>query len=176
MEQVYSFIAPITATYSIVVTSASGWVDYGWRASSCAETGWTCIDDINSTGTKGSMSWTAGTVYYILLDDENSMTGTHQFYVINSTTGIADIDFINNLTIHPNPNTGKLTLEMELTKSEDFEIKVVNTFGQSVFVEQVTAPSGKYEKHIDLSNFAKGVYMLQLISNEAMIKYQVVLQ
>jgi len=81
IEQVYSFVAPYTGTYSIEVTAASGYVDYGWRASSCAETGWNCIDDIYTTGTYGSMSWTASTTYYILLDDENSTTGTHTFYI-----------------------------------------------------------------------------------------------
>ncbi len=81
IEQIYSFLAPYTGTYSIQVTAASGWVDYLWRASSCASTGWTCIDDIASAGQYGSMSWTAGTTYYILLDDENNTTGTHTFYI-----------------------------------------------------------------------------------------------
>jgi hypothetical protein len=80
-EQVYSFIAPTTGTYNIEVTSASGYVDFGWLEGICAETGWTCIDDITSTGTYGSMSWTSGTTYYILLDDENTTSGTHTFYV-----------------------------------------------------------------------------------------------
>ncbi len=80
-EQVYSFVAPSTGTYSIEVTEASGYVDYGWQAGTCAETGWNCIDDIASAGNFGSMSWTAGTTYYILLDDENSTAGTHTLYL-----------------------------------------------------------------------------------------------
>ena len=40
-----------------------------------------CIDDVNAAGVYGAMSWTAGTTYYILLDDENSTTGTHTFYI-----------------------------------------------------------------------------------------------
>ncbi len=81
VEQIYSFTAPYTGTYSIQVTAASGYVDYLWKTSSCSSTGWTCIDDITSTGQYGSMSWTAGTTYYLLLDDENSTTGTHTFYL-----------------------------------------------------------------------------------------------
>ena len=81
IEQIYSFVAPATGTYSLEVTAADGYVDYGWQASSCAETGWTCIADILSPGTYGSMTWTAGTTYYILLDDENSIAGTHTFYL-----------------------------------------------------------------------------------------------
>ncbi len=80
-EQVYSFVAPTTGTYSIQVTADGTYVDYNWQASSCAESGWTCIDDISASGEYGSMSWTAGTTYYILLDDENTTASTHTFYV-----------------------------------------------------------------------------------------------
>ena len=81
IEQIYSFVAPYTGTYSIQVTSASGYVDYLWKSSACSSSGWTCISDITNTGQYGSMTWTAGTTYYILLDDENSTTGSHTFYI-----------------------------------------------------------------------------------------------
>ena len=81
IEKIYSFVPATTGTYSIQVTAASGYVDYQWKASTCSSTGWTCIDDINTTGAYGSMSWTAGTTYYILLDDEDATTGTHTFYI-----------------------------------------------------------------------------------------------
>jgi hypothetical protein len=81
IEKIYSFFAPTTGTYSIQVTAASGYVDYLWKSGSCSSSGWNCIYDINTTGQYGSMSWTAGTTYYILLDDENSTPGTHIFYI-----------------------------------------------------------------------------------------------
>ncbi|HYG53044.1 MAG TPA: T9SS type A sorting domain-containing protein, partial [Flavobacteriales bacterium] len=72
-EAIYSYTPTTTGTYSINVTSASGgFIDFFWMNSTtgCGPTGWTCIDDISSTGTFGSMSWTAGQTYYILLDAE----------------------------------------------------------------------------------------------------------
>ncbi len=80
-EQIYSIVAPLTGTYNIEVTSTGGYVDYAWQASSCAEAGWTCIGRVSTTGTKSDMSWTAGTTYYIILDDENTTASTHQFYI-----------------------------------------------------------------------------------------------
>ncbi len=99
IEQVYSFVAPTTGTYSIEVTAASGYVDYGWQATSCAETGWTCIGDLISTGTYGSLLMTAGTTYYFLLDDENSITGTHTFYIGCPPCGVS------TGTVSASPNT-----------------------------------------------------------------------
>lgn len=80
-EHIYSFTAPYTGTYSIQVTAASGWVDYQWQPATCSVNGWSCISDISSPGQYGSMTWTAGVTYYILLDDEDAIAGTHTFYI-----------------------------------------------------------------------------------------------
>ena len=81
-EQIYSFIPTETGYYSIVVTSASGgYVDYLWKSGSCSSSGWTCIDDLSSTGTYTIAKLTAGTTYYILLDAEGTSSRTHSFYI-----------------------------------------------------------------------------------------------
>ncbi|HOY31926.1 MAG TPA: T9SS type A sorting domain-containing protein [Bacteroidales bacterium] len=103
-EKIYSFVAPTTGTYSIQVTAASGYVDYQWQANTCGETGWTCIDDIYTAGTYGSMNWTQGVTYYILLDDENSTTGTHTFYI--NCPVIPPNDLCVNATSLPCGTTG----------------------------------------------------------------------
>jgi len=80
-ENIYSFVAPVTGMYSLQVTAASGYVDYLWKTGSCSSSGWNCLADVNSAGQHGSVSWTQGTTYLILLDDENSTAGTHTFYI-----------------------------------------------------------------------------------------------
>ena len=81
-EKVYSFVAPTTGVYSVVVTATdNSWVDFMWKSGTCSSTGWNCIDDINVPGTYGSMNWTAGTTYYLLLDDEDNGAGGHTFYM-----------------------------------------------------------------------------------------------
>ncbi len=85
-EQIYSFTAPVTGTYSLSVNVPSGntWVDYFWKSGSCSSSGWNCIvpAGINSGGTYGQMSWTAGTTYYIMLDNSTtSTTNTHTFWI-----------------------------------------------------------------------------------------------
>jgi len=94
MEQVYRFVAPESDTYSIEVTSASGWVNYSWQASACADSGWNCIQDLNRWGKYGSMDWTADSAYYILLDDVNNLEGTYRFYI---NCGLPSIEYANHL-------------------------------------------------------------------------------
>ncbi len=82
IEQVYSFTPSVSGIYSIMVTAASGsFVSYMWKASSCSSSGWNCIANINTPGTYGSLTMTAGTTYYILLDDINSDEGEHTFFI-----------------------------------------------------------------------------------------------
>jgi hypothetical protein len=81
-EHVYSFVAPTTGQYSIKVNAASGYyVDYMW-STSCSTVDWNCISDVYYPGQYGSMSWTAGTTYYILLDREDYTPGVHNFQIV----------------------------------------------------------------------------------------------
>ncbi|MDD4555272.1 MAG: T9SS type A sorting domain-containing protein [Bacteroidales bacterium] len=82
IEQVYSFTPAVTGNYSIAVTSATGsFVNYMWRTGSCSPTGWSCIANVNTPGTYGSLAWTAGTTYYILLDDITTSASEHTFFI-----------------------------------------------------------------------------------------------
>ncbi|MBU8893236.1 MAG: T9SS type A sorting domain-containing protein [Bacteroidales bacterium] len=133
LEQIYSFVAPSTGTYSIEVTSASGYVDYFWKTSSCGETGWTCIDDITSAGTYGSMSWTAGTTYYILLDDENATSGTHQFYIYSGCNDPLEPNDSYNLAYAIGADTSYDNNEVCLTTEDEDWFKFTYNFGEYYF-------------------------------------------
>lgn len=74
-EMIFSFTATASGTHSIDITSISGgFIDFFWIDASfgCSSTGWNCIDDIFTTGNYGSMNFTAGNTYYILLDPEGT--------------------------------------------------------------------------------------------------------
>jgi len=81
LEQLYRFTPQTTGYYSIEVVSASGQMAYGIRQAECGEPEWECVGEIGSTGSYGNFAWTAGTPYYILLDDPNLTGNSHQFYV-----------------------------------------------------------------------------------------------
>jgi len=88
-EQIYSFTPTSTGIYNLVVTSASGYVDYLWKSGSCSSSGWTCIGDVNSAGTYTIGTLSAGTTYYFLLDNENTSSRTHSFYIGKETASAA---------------------------------------------------------------------------------------
>ena len=103
VEKIYSFTAPETGNYSLQVTDATGYVDYLWKTGSCSPEGWHCFADVSQPGRHGSVTWTKGTTYYILLDFENSFPTTHTFYIdypesVNNIAGNTEVyNLISNL-------------------------------------------------------------------------------
>jgi len=84
-ERVYTYTPPTTGTYSLEVTSSTGaYIDYYWKLASggCSATGWSCINDVVSTGVATSdvpMNWTAGVPVLLLLDAESTASVSHTF-------------------------------------------------------------------------------------------------
>lgn len=81
VEKIFSFTPSTSAAYYLVVTSASSYMTYSYQAGSCQSTGWTCMARPNAPGTFGPFNWTAGTTYYILVDDEDASPSTQIFYI-----------------------------------------------------------------------------------------------
>jgi hypothetical protein len=65
------------------VNSADSWVDYLWKEGSCSSTDWNCIAYVQVPGQYGSMTWTAGHTYYIMLDDEDEALSQHSFSIVS---------------------------------------------------------------------------------------------
>ncbi len=89
LERIYRFTPTSSGTHTLTVSSVTtGYIDYFWKASSagCNNTGWNCYNDVgaaaNPVTADATMNLTAGTEYYILLDDEDaSSTTTHTFRI-----------------------------------------------------------------------------------------------
>lgn len=74
------------------------------------------------------------------------------------------------ITIYPNPTNGIFNIDFKKTNT----IKVLNTMGMVVFEEKnENTTSGT--KHIDLSNFANGIYIINVSNENGASNYKVVL-
>lgn len=81
-ELIYSYVPSVSGTVSLEITATDGsYIDYFIQEGTCSPTGWTCIGDYSSTGTFGSLALTSGNTYYFLLDDENTTSSQHTFYI-----------------------------------------------------------------------------------------------
>jgi tellurite resistance-related uncharacterized protein len=166
-EQIYSFKAPETDEYFIVVTTASGIVDYFWQSASCGATEWNCIDDINSAGSFGSMSLTADTTYYFLLDDEDFVAGNHQFYIDYVHVGLFDEELSDNMiSIYPNPAQDHLFISASNDIKGELLITIKDVLGRTRYSGKIEELNTKEEYSLNISSFEYGVYFIRLQSKE----------
>src|SRR5690606_22000176 len=84
----------------------------------------------------------------------------------------ATIDFL----IHPNPTDGELHIKISgLTKLSS--IHLYDLSGKSLFTEIINESDHQsYIKTLNLSNYASGIYLLQLVDNQKIITKKVVLR
>lgn len=86
--------------------------------------------------------------------------------------GINQIDYVNNLTVSPNPvQSGfNLDLNVETEKTFEGEVTLLNTNGQKVFSQIANFEQGESRYTIETNNLAKGMYILNLKSVDGKMK------
>ena len=84
---------------------------------------------------------------------------------VHVLTGVGDVHQQHNLSLYPNPNNGSFILSGKLNKSQSIQLDIINTIGQVVHSEMITANTGELNKEIQLSNVANGIYLLRLNIN-----------
>jgi hypothetical protein len=89
---------------------------------------------------------------------------------MRSGTGIDEIEPENNLSIYPNPTTGRLVLQWESLSQSPVTIRILSANGQTFFFRDF--PRQK-ELTLDLSDFPHGFYILQITSGKVMRNEQI---
>ena len=96
-EALYSLTAAVTGNHTVSLTNSGYYVDIFYKSGSCGSTGWTYGDDIYTSGSI-SVPMTAGTTYYLLVDDENTSASSGTITVSCPTPAADPCATITDLT------------------------------------------------------------------------------
>ncbi len=69
---------------------------------------------------------------------------------------------MDNMKMYPNPNDGKFNLNFNLKNKGDAEVTVYDMQGKQVYNEKLPNFTGEYNKPIDISSNAKGIYFVKI--------------
>jgi len=85
------------------------------------------------------------------------------FLTVDHGVGINDIgaNFNSSLNVYPNPTSGKFDLSLSNVDKVNGDIAVYDMTGRRVYTQKVDA-TGFYTTSIDLGSFAKGLYTVQV--------------
>jgi hypothetical protein len=81
-----------------------------------------------------------------------------------------------NVTVYPNPSSGMLNVNFDIEDAGTLEIKLINLNGQIIKNETINNFDGQFNRSFDLSNQAKGIYMLSIMSKKGKIDKKIVLR
>ncbi|MBI2270447.1 MAG: PKD domain-containing protein [Bacteroidetes bacterium] len=88
-------------------------------------------------------------------------TGSTPLNVNN--VGIAKTDNDPFFTIYPNPNDGNFNIAFNAVEKANYRLELKNTLGQLIFRETLSDFAGSYSKQLNIAEYGKGVYMINLI-------------
>jgi hypothetical protein len=85
-------------------------------------------------------------------------------------------DVIANLDVHPNPSRDVFNITFTSEIVQDLRVRVLNVVGEEIVKEDLQQFIGEYTKQINLENSAKGIYFLEIETNQGVINKKMILQ
>ena len=82
----------------------------------------------------------------------------------------------SNLEVYPNPSRDKFNISFSSDEIQSVRVKITNMVGEEVYSESLPQFIGEYTKQVDLSEYAKGVYFLRILSDKGGINKKLILQ
>lgn len=93
-----------------------------------------------------------------------------------SKSAVEEYEAVSNLSVYPNPANDFVKINFDTDRSNILEISLYSITGQSLYSNILTNFYGNYSNSIDVSNLAKGVYLLKVRTDKGVSARKVVVQ
>lgn len=101
--------------------------------------------------------------YSVCVTDANNCTVCDTFSVVDQPTGVQTIFNASDVTAYPNPINNEVRIRNTWVSNEPILYSLFTLTGQQLFYEKFKGA----EFHINLSDIADGIYMLQLMEESS---------
>ena len=82
----------------------------------------------------------------------------------------------NNLLVSPNPGFGIFSINYTADVNSDMRLIIRNLYGNIIYESELFEDIDQIDQTIDLTNYAKGIYLVEIQKPEGSITQQVVIQ
>ena len=89
--------------------------------------------------------------------ENNGFTLTYE-----TVTDVHNYADLHQLSLYPNPATSTLNLDWMQEEDDILTFRITDLSGRTIALEQVAAESGVQHHTFNVSNFAKGIYLLNI--------------
>ncbi len=95
---------------------------------------------------------------------------------VDACVGIEEPDAVRSVSVYPNPTEGKFMLDISGKIEAQTNIRIYDVTGKVVFEKTVLEQAHDYLEEINLADFSKGVYVLQINFRDGVVTKKVVVQ
>jgi len=137
---------------------------------------------ISGTDMIGTVEWTQnweGTAYIKVkgINDCGEGAFSEEFEVLCwICTGVEEISENTRIQVYPNPNNGSFTIKLNLNSSEAVDIRIFSALNEIVFEENNVSTGNDYTKSVNLSEYASGIYYLQITGEKSSWVKKIIIQ
>ena len=107
------------------------------------------------------------------------LIGEQAFKIVPAAAAVASSSTLEMLKtsfgVYPNPVRDQATVVFEAeVNNQKFEIKVIDMYGKVLMTKQGTALAGANTVQLTLGKYAKGIYMVNVITGKQKQNYQTI--
>lgn len=112
--------------------------------------------------------------YIVYIEDGCGTSSDLQTFVYVS--GINELEFGQNVSVYPNPALSNITLIIEHEVEKGTSIRLINIQGKEMYSNVINEDIPEYKNDIDVSNYARGVYILKIENENSSIQERIIVQ
>ncbi len=113
--------------------------------------------------------------YTVEILDSNGCAATSEEFVVNDMS-IQELISKGDVLMSENPSNGLFNITFNHSLSSNIRLTVTNTLGETVFAENYDLISSGQQVRIDLTNRAKGMYILNVVIDETPSMLKLIVQ
>jgi hypothetical protein len=113
---------------------------------------------------------------YSYTDAGGCSASASQNITVTACTGLADEAQEAAWSLYPNPTSGKIKVALSVKGRTDLVFRILRADGSLVMEKVFPRVSGAFTQVFDMGGSAKGLYLLQQLSDQGILTKQFVLQ
>jgi hypothetical protein len=106
----------------------------------------------------------------------NSLAWTPLIFWTQPSLRVEGGTAITNLDVYPNPSRDVFNISFTSESVQDLKVRVLNVVGAEIIKEDLQQFVGEYVKSINLNEYNRGIYFLEIETNGGVINKKLILQ
>ena len=108
--------------------------------------------------------------------NDTSSWGETWSFTTAATTGMDEVSGMKNLSIYPNPASGKIFVRVNSNKTQTISISIMDLVGKYISKGDWMLSSGENTKAMDINNLDGGIYIIRIQAGDEVINQKLIVK